>query len=183
MGKINIIPVDPSRRDQGTLPLSINVATRGFSEGDTLELAAGQQLVEKNVTINGVDRQFRAVPCLLNGEVVELSANALFGTRYTSVENAEHVEEDLYRMEWHDFYRTARLRFPSMAAVARTKSVDNKTFVDVIADCAIKMNNVGDVLIYDFKKTLEDDTKVINKQGKEVRKYVYLRKVSDYIAE
>ena len=185
MGKIQKIAVDSSRKDQGTLPLNIAVAPKtSLHAGDTLEIAVNQELVEKTATINNVERRFRAVPCHLNGEVIEISANSLFGTRYVKdIEVAEHVEADLYRMEWQKFYAASTLRFPSIAGVAKVVTNDDKSFVQITADAAVTLQNVGDVLVYDFKATLDDTTTIVNKQGREVRRYVYLKRVSDYIAE
>lgn len=185
MGKITVIAVDSSRKDQGTLPLNIAVAPKNsLQAGDVLELAAGQELIEKAATINGVERRFRAVPCHLNGEVTEISANSLFGTRYIKdIDVAEHIESDLYRMEWQKFYAASTLRFPSIAGVAKVVTKDDKSFVQITADAAVTLQNIGDVLVYDFKATLDDTTTIVNKQGREVRRYVYLKKISDYVAE
>lgn len=185
MGKINPIVVDNAKKDNGELPLNIaTTASIHLCNGDTVSLAQGQDTCV--LSFNG--KSYRALPIRINNEIAEVSITTLLGTRYAQLSDAfEKVEDKLYRCSWKDWAKISQLRFPKLNSVVTVETIgtdaQKKTKLIVHEDVQISLSNKGTCLLQDFDKTLEDTTKVVNAQGREVRKYIYLRAVDNYIAE
>lgn len=185
MGKINPIVVDNARKDTGELPLNvITNVTHELHDGDSLSLAQGQD----TCVLSFNDKPYRALPVRINDEVKELSVTTLLGTRYAQLSEAfEKVEDKLYRCSWKDWAKISRLRFPKLNSVVSVENTgtdtQKRTKLIVHEDVQISLSNKGTCLLQDFEKTLADTTKVVNAQGREVRKYIYLKSIDNYIAE
>ena len=185
MGKIAPITVDHAKKDNGELPLNvITTVTHELHDGDSLSLAQGQD----TCVLSFNDKPYRALPVRVNDEVKEISVTTLLGTRYAQLSDAfEKVEDKLYRCTFKDWSRLSSLRFPKLNSVVSVETAgtdaQKRTKLNVREDVQITLVNKGTCLLQDFEKTIADTTKVVNAQGREVRKYIYLRAVDNYIAE
>ena len=185
MGKIAPITIEHAKKDNGELPLNvITNVTHDLHDGDSLSLAQGQD----TCVLSFNDKPYRALPVRVNDEVKEMSITTLLGTRYAQLSDAfEKVEDKLYRCSWKDWAKISRLRFPKLNSVVSVETIGNdaqkKTKLIVHEDVQISLSNKGTCLLQDFDRTIADTTKVVNAQGREVRKYIYLRAVDNYIAE
>lgn len=185
MGKLTVISIEHAKKDNGELPLNVaTTASVHLTDGDTLSLAQGQD----TCVLSFNDKPYRALPVRINDKVAEISVTTLLGTRYAQLGDAfEKVEDKLYRCTFKDWAKLSSLRFPklnSVVSVATTGTDSQKrTKLIVREDVQISVENKGTCLLQDFDKTIADTTKVVNAQGREVRKYIYLRAVDNYIAE
>lgn len=190
MGKINLIPLPQgSKKDSGKLRLNISVQNNtALKPGDVIAMAAGQPCCEKVTEINGIAREYRAMPVHLNGGVETISVNTLFGTRYLPTDKLSMAEKvgEFYRMSFRDWFANSKPRFRSLLAVVGVEKKDDCEFINVKADAAVELSDCGDCLVQtsaSFEKTMEDNTTTVNSQGKEVRQYVYLQLKENYVAE
>lgn len=193
MGKFNPIQVAGAKVDNGEAPLNIMVSNSGLSlnPGDTVSIAKGQQCYLRTADINGTAVTYRTLPFRLNDEVIEdgMSVNTIANSRYVISDKVESLGDGLYRMTWKDFFAMAKPRFRTLAKVVKVISQEKggKTlkFIEITDDAVATLSNVGDVYIQDVNATNADSNseRIVNSQGKEVRKYVILKKQNDYIAQ
>ena len=190
MGKIQKIALGANeKKDSGKLRLNIPVSTgTAFKAGDTLSVASGQECCEKVAEINGVAREYRAMPIHVNDGTETVSVNTLFGTRYLPADKISTAEKvgDFYRLSFRDWFANSKPRFRSLLSVVGVKKDGDKEFIDVKSDAACELSDCGDCLVQtstSFEKTMEDTTMTTNSQGKEVRQFVYVQLKENYVAE
>ena len=193
MGKFSPITVTGAKIDNGETPLNIMVSNSGLAlnPGDRVSIAKGQQCYLRTTDINGTATTYRTLPFRLNDEVVEdgMSINTIANSRYVISDKVESLGDGLFRMTWKDFFALAKPRFRTLAKVVKVVSQEKggKTlrFIEITDDAECSLSNVGDVYVQDFNATNADSNseRVINSQGKEVRKYIILKKQNDYIAQ
>lgn len=193
MGKFSPITVAGAKADNGEAPLNIMVSNSGlaFQPGDTVSIAKNQPCYLRTTDIGGTAVQYRTLPFRLNDEIIEdgISVNTVANSRYVISDKVESLGNDLYRMTWKEFFALAKPRFRTLAKVVKVVSQEKGgkqlKFIEITDDAECTLSNVGDVYIQDVNATNADSNseRIINSQGKEVRKYVVLKKVNDYIAQ